>query len=415
MRKSRRRKVCVLVMLLAVLAAHTQTYAVGQTKFLRYLARAAEQGNVYEVRQDGLGEFTSIQEGVDYAESGDTLIIYPGIYEENVTIVDKEVNLMGISKEACVLTANADNYHYVPLTIGAGMVYNMTICATSTHEDYMPVYIPKDVYESGDTALIYEWQDKFPGYAVHIDQEYSSGRELSIEDCRILSDANQCIGIGCKPDSRIEITGCELVAKAGGGCIYLHNAIEPISGESEFIMRNCSLKNYHSPYVLSLQSVADTNSVYMTFQNVKVSTVAYELMESYNTTNLNTWYDVDQLESRTVKGLLSEGNYYSSLRSELVHHYTGDEHRELKDQLQEQDSLLDDWPPLAEGINYLETELRIWDGRFPTEGKRRFVINIDNKQETAGDGWCGLSHLYLTEQSYGNTLIEMNYPRVAAE
>lgn len=422
MKKSRRRTVCVLMMLLVVLVAHTKTYAVGQTKFLRYLTRAAEQGNVYEVRQDGLGEFTSIQEGVDYAESGDTLIIYPGIYEENVMIIDKEVNLMGISQEACVLTANADNYHHIPLTIGAGMVYNMTICATSTHEDYTPVHIPKDVYESGDTALIYEWQDKFPGYAVHIDQDYSNGRELLIEDCRIFSDTSQCIGIGYRPDSRIVLTGCDLFAKAGGGCIYLHNALEPLSGESEFIMKNCRLKNYHSPYVMSLQSVGDTNSVYMTFQNVKVSTVAYESMESYNTTNLNTWYDVDQLENFAVKGLLNEGSYYSSLNSELVHHYTESEHRELKEQLQEQDCLLDDWPSLAEGINYLETKLDTENEmmqkkeQLSTENKRRFVINIQNEnQEIVGDGWCGLSHIYLTEQSYGNTLIEMNYPRVAAE
>ncbi len=418
-----RRKVCVLVMLFTVLVTHTKTYAaVGQTKFLRYLTRAAEQGNVYEVRQDGLGEFTSIQEGVDYVESGDTLIIYPGIYEENVIIEDKEINLMGISQEACILTANADNYHHIPLTISAGMIYNMTICATSTHENYMPVYIPKDIYESGDTALIYEWQDKFPGYAIHVDNDYSYGRELVIEDCRILSDTNQCIGIGYRPDSKIVLTGCELIAKAGGGCIYLHNAPPPLSGESEFIMKNCELKNYHAPYVMSLYSMGDTNPVYMTFQNVKVSTVAYESMESYNTVNLNTWYDIDQLEDFTVKGLLNEGIYYSSLNSELVHHYTEKEHRELKQQLQEQDCLLEDWPFLAEGITYLEmkadTENKTIQEKeqLLTEGKRRFVINIENSdQEVVGDGWCGLSHIYLTEQSYGNTLIEMNYPRSAAE
>ena len=36
----------------------------------------------YKIAQDGTGDFRTIQEGVDNASDGDTLVVYPGIYTE---------------------------------------------------------------------------------------------------------------------------------------------------------------------------------------------------------------------------------------------------------------------------------------------------------------------------------------------
>ena len=69
----------------------------------------------------------------------------------------------------------------------------------------------------------------------------------------------------------------------------------------------------------------------------------------------------------------------------------------------------------VEGITYLSTEREdeTWDKEERIDDlqiKQRHVIDIYNFSKLIGDGWCGLEHMYLTSESYGNTLIEMNYP-----
>ncbi|MDE6983521.1 MAG: hypothetical protein K2O99_03160, partial [Lachnospiraceae bacterium] len=67
------------------------------------LPETVQQKHIYEVKPDGTGDFVAIQEGVDSVASGDTLLIHPGVYEENVVIKDKIVNLLGVSSEYCIL------------------------------------------------------------------------------------------------------------------------------------------------------------------------------------------------------------------------------------------------------------------------------------------------------------------------
>jgi hypothetical protein len=45
------------------------------------------------VSQDGTGDFTMIQDAVDAADNGDTVIVYPGIYFENVDLTEKGIVL----------------------------------------------------------------------------------------------------------------------------------------------------------------------------------------------------------------------------------------------------------------------------------------------------------------------------------
>jgi len=45
------------------------------------------------VKQDGTGDFMVIQEAVDAANNGDTILIFPGIYYENVDLTEKGIVL----------------------------------------------------------------------------------------------------------------------------------------------------------------------------------------------------------------------------------------------------------------------------------------------------------------------------------
>jgi len=57
-----------------------------------------ESNNTWIVDDEGDGDFRSIQKAINNANSGDTIEVYSGIYNEDITI-DKKLVLKGISSE----------------------------------------------------------------------------------------------------------------------------------------------------------------------------------------------------------------------------------------------------------------------------------------------------------------------------
>ena len=58
--------------------------------------------NVLYVGGSGEGNYSSIQDAINNASNGDTIIVYPGIYEENI-VVDKSVKLIGMNREKTII------------------------------------------------------------------------------------------------------------------------------------------------------------------------------------------------------------------------------------------------------------------------------------------------------------------------
>ena len=158
----------------------------------------------YIISQDGSGDFLTIQEGVNAAVDGDILIIYPGIYNENVEIMNKELTLMGISRDVCILQYDTAFYRKVPLTIAAGTVSNLTIYGMDSGvEQAAPT---AEEIEKINQELIgdsWERQKNYSGYAVHIDQNFLFGRQLKFENCRIISENSHCVGAGSRGECQI--------------------------------------------------------------------------------------------------------------------------------------------------------------------------------------------------------------------
>ena len=81
------------------------------------------------VAQDGTGQFTTISEAVDI------IWIYPGVYEESVQMSQKQLQLVGIDKNLCILQNCEESYYHPPLEIAAGSVSNLTIYAYRVDTD----------------------------------------------------------------------------------------------------------------------------------------------------------------------------------------------------------------------------------------------------------------------------------------
>ncbi len=368
---------------------------------------ALETGKVHIVSKQEYGNFTSIQDAVDAAQSGDTIFIDHGVYEEALHITDKELNLIGLDKETCIIEYMADSYYHIPLNIAAGKVSNLTIIGKSfdaTTEEQVKQYKSMSI-EDRSTIQV----DTMPGYAIHIESDYTFGKNLTFENCRIVSDENYAVGMGCRGNSTVTFESCELVAKDKAGCIYLHNSENPLmAGDTDVIFRNCTMKNYRCPYVMTLHSFQNTNRLFLTFQNVHISTVAFEKKSIYNGNNLFTGLNVDTLYDLEKKNGLEKHGFVTSMTENMVHKY------DMEQSIEYLSALTEEEYELSEGITYLrmteyDAETRALQKTPEVQKRIRSVIGIYNDNGVVGDGWCGLDGIYLTPESFGNTLIEMNY------
>jgi hypothetical protein len=58
-----------------------------------------------EIKQDGTGNFTIIQEGIDASSNSDTVLVYPGTYFENINFIGKDITVASL-----LLTTGDESY-----------------------------------------------------------------------------------------------------------------------------------------------------------------------------------------------------------------------------------------------------------------------------------------------------------------
>jgi len=64
-----------------------------------------QNGKILYVGGDGPGNYTKIQDAIDDASDGDMIIVYNGIYHENI-VIDKSISLIGKNKYNTIIDAN---------------------------------------------------------------------------------------------------------------------------------------------------------------------------------------------------------------------------------------------------------------------------------------------------------------------
>lgn len=374
----------------------------------------------YKIAQDGTGDFRTIQEGVDNASDGDTLIVYPGIYTEAVQVMGKEVHIIGLSKDLCIIQYDAASYRKSPLTVGAGRIANLTIYGMDSGVG-QPVLTQEEIAAINAELVGDSWerQKNYKGYAVHVDQNFLYGRCVTFENCRVISENNHCAGIGTRGDSTVLFENCEFISLGGGSCIFLHDPTSvDVSGKAALVMKGCQMTSYLCPYVMTFQSLLpEYNQLELTFQNTRVSAVEFADDGSYVAMDVNSSFDVETLSMLEETGALYAAGLSSSA-PKLVHKMTNEEisiYMEAMEKTVEAGSVPQAlMPQLAEGITRIgyheteETKETKEQERLAPSLLKHHVIAIYNRSNLAGNGWCGLDNAVLTADSYGNTLVEMN-------
>ena len=363
------------------------------------------------VAQDGTGQFTTISEAVEQAAEGDIIWIYPGVYEESVQMSQKQLQLIGIDKNLCILQNCEESYYHPPLEIAAGSVSNLTIYAYRADSEPIggsstSVKEIQPELEEADVSAIYAGAipiSSFTGYAVHIESDYSYGRTLTFSNCIIQSDCNYAVGAGLRGDYSLQFENCDLIGRGSAGDIYLHDSKESLVGETQVAFVNTRFVCEMAPYFLSTYSRNPENRVELTFRNVTVDAVAYQDKEIYSITNLYTGATVDELSEYTVENLnLEKSQKYLGAARRLENPLEASGAKANKITYLKDTSILSDmtWEQ-ALRYNYKEN---------PAYAERkRACINVWNVDGVEGEGWCGSMNFYLSPYSYFNSLADLNY------
>lgn len=161
--------------------------------------------NVLYVSQNGDADYITISEAVANAKRGTTIIINPGVYDETVNIINKEITLLGTDRETCIILNTTGRYCNSPVVAGGDFtIENLTLKMTVENVgDWEPTYIGSKMKET------------FLGYALHVDyintSEANTIQEGKVINCVCYSEAFPAVGCGINKNQRIVFEDCEFI------------------------------------------------------------------------------------------------------------------------------------------------------------------------------------------------------------
>lgn len=186
----------------------------GNIKTYTYELRSeAQEGILYVGSKQ---KYETIQSAVDAAYNGDTILVYPGVYQEQVNALGKEVHIIGMNKNSCILIDSSANYYTPPLWMNIGSIENMTVIEDAADPD-------------PNTPEGYlNW-----AYCIHVDGSTTAiGKQMRISNC-ILKNANRaCLGMGTFANYSIVVENCDIYSgkhadnQPDRGAIYCHNSMD---------------------------------------------------------------------------------------------------------------------------------------------------------------------------------------------
>lgn len=178
-------------------------------------------GNLIVVDKNGYGDYTSVTQAVQNAVDGDTILILPGTYDDEiVNSPSKKINFIAFSKEATIIKNGYNDYNKQPVNVAKGSFYNLTIISDND----------KDTGTGNGS------------YGVHIDDNNSCNNTLAFHNCKVISKNKSAVGIGLRPNFDLIFDNCELISEASSG-IFVHTSANTsyLGGNQFLTINNCDV------------------------------------------------------------------------------------------------------------------------------------------------------------------------------
>lgn len=158
-------------------------------------------GKVIYVSQNHDADFDTISDAIASAEGETTIIIEPGIYDEIISIVNKDISLVGTDRDTCIIQNTTGLYCNAPVSAGGHFnIENLTMKMT--------------LENAGEWKPTYEEnvQITYPGYALHIDSPNLANTNTvqigTVKNCVCYSEAFPAVGCGIQENQRIIFEDC---------------------------------------------------------------------------------------------------------------------------------------------------------------------------------------------------------------
>ena len=168
----------------------------------------------YEIKQDSTGDFTTIQAGVEAASDGDTILVYPGTYYENVDYLEKSITIGSLNMTtgdstyidstvidgnqngSCAFMKNVDNGIIFGLTLinGSGSIINTFpnkgggICIVDSWLNIINCIIQHNNSRSGGGIFLKNSHSFISGTIIRFNHSELHGNILLCYDSKIYFD-----------------------------------------------------------------------------------------------------------------------------------------------------------------------------------------------------------------------------------
>jgi len=231
-----------------------------------YYTYAINNEDYAVVSKDGSGDFTTIADAIDAVPDRFPIYVKNGTYEEIIRSFLKEVNIIGESREDCILVSYDGRHDYSTIECYCGKIENMTI---------------KSQYVSGTSEEIGTGNG---AYAVHIDSHgpnvsFADGNSMTIRNCRLSSDFSAALGCGTFGGWSLYLEDCEFVTnqplgrgmrtdEGGMGAVLIHEpTTAAVLKKSNVTFKNCILRNTELSAALRLNDgdLADGRGIDFSF------------------------------------------------------------------------------------------------------------------------------------------------------
>ena len=168
----------------------------------------------WHIKQDGTGDFTTIQEGINASVDADTVLVYPGTYYENIIYNGKNIIVASLE-----------------LTTGYPSYIASTVINGQQLESCVRVMDLESTAKIQGFTLTNGWGSQWyrsSGGGVIVTGEYQNPTYFSIKNCRITENFSETGGGIYAFRSNLELSGVSIhdnYAYMTGGGIYLNNTV----------------------------------------------------------------------------------------------------------------------------------------------------------------------------------------------